>query len=1802
MTYRQQNQILRRRRAARRQQRHRRGVLLLVVLSMLVLFMMIGTAFLMTSDMYRKGSKAAAKEGRVGNPPRELLDRALYQLLRDTNNQFSVVRYHSLLRDMYGTDGFEATVYRPGTVNLSASAGNVGQATRYAGATSGNTPAEYLGPNQGQLIDIYIRPEIFTGNGVAEPHHVIKLQRDIDNLPELHTLPLINGYYSGTLLTFTSGPARGQSARVLKYTYETIGNSNEYLYRLQIMAIPRSDGQNLEIDPNRNPELMDLVKAAPDLDGSIRGHSFIVNGRPYNGTGVGYDPTAMAGTPRLSMLDARFSPPYDVPVALAPNAATYNGAWNYNRTAPYYGHFSGLGGCDESYDAPDFQNMFLAHETVMPLAQGTWWDDNGQRRNMNSFAPNQFVRFDLENLPIPSFHRMALVNYWYDRMMKEGFDSAASLALKRKIMMRPLREDHPNFDGSNPQSRNTPYWEIVGPWDVDNDNDGVPDSIFVDLGDPVQQAEDGTLYKPLYAIKIIDLDSRLNLNAHGSASHFLVNDTDNDGYLDSPPVFDGYQKTLAGTFLEVPVENNRPTFSNDFMPHGIGYGTPEISLRPVFPMRYGNQDDYQTLLLGRATTNGLAIAGRYGFGNSTQVSSQVKPGANGRPLPNDLTQLNPDRLAQLKFSDYPRTIHYPRTVKYLQFSFFRSPPDLMGRYAGGLDHFGQPVSEAWFDYQNLAGNPISPDSWGGYRIFENDLLINSPYELDLSSSSRRGTWDLPQHGTYVTTTALASKSLGTNDDAPFATAELERILRAYDSDVGTTPNRLWELVDAFDPDKLIFDPRISVNPLQPNSLEVAAAQQQAAINRRLVTTDSYDLPVPGGNMGGRLVLGVDGIRGLNSTTNINDDYEILMGKDVPLGAGILDLLQYRIQYERFQRDLPLLTPLQLDSQLNSLLQNLLDPDIVAGHRMDLNRPFGNGQDDNGNGMIDEPAESDVTVGKQRFARDLYVLMMLLMNEEYLVEPDPSSANDEFLQNEIYRDNNVNIDDKEETLFRKLTARRIAQWAINCADFRDADAIMTPFEYDETPFDGWDVDEDPSTDEGPTRGLVWGAERPELLITETFAYHDRRCTDEVESDLGSPDLDHEKLETDTDPDEGPGLDDDLDQLYQPRGALFVELYNPWTSADQPPAEFYTAHPDFGGTKTPQEYQRTNGVELDRLSGRTSGSPVWRMVVVRDTSSGRLSCPQDPTLDDRRLVEKVIPTQRILDLDGFDAEEAGERIIYFVQQQQQQAGTIPPKPQEITAQKNYFVTDSYKGANLAPIKPGRYGVIGPSGIPMSHTKDQKGPNQQVTGPRYISEEDDYQTAVLGDATRFVNRLSRNPNDEHDSDSIESARRIELRPSPDPDIHQLLVADNGGREFIALPGQYRNATRGDVLPPCVAIPIEGLNISEPLEGYQQQEFYKDLYKQLGAGNFLPTIDKNERDSYGEVKFEQAYDTPFDLEFDLVRNGTTANYRRIHLQRLANPLKVWNETTNPYLTVDSMSVDLTAFNGMSDQEEELPNQNLPATVLALIPPEPLLQSDFYTPVSIDELAAQPDDDQAKHPKHIINELLSRRYPERPQARIQNPLINEQHLVWMRTNVGNGIPFAAEDLGAYNKLHEPTYGNQTINKNDNNPVPPLTNMPGAWGWHRLKRLLPDKEITFGGRQGDFQQRMHLKSLERGSHHRHVYKTAQANAGWCYDPAWEPRLLWKQEPPNRTIVFGRKKYSGLTNVLDGNLLRNPDSNNNELTVAEVQRNQKIVRDPDLDPKVGNRKTLLRFCDGAHTRFYERIVRSRHEYKGQHKWR
>jgi hypothetical protein len=126
-----QSRVKRRESRARKSRSSRRGVLLLVVLSMLVLFMLVGTAFLMSSNQSRVAMKEAAKQDRLGNYATELLHRGMLQLVRDTDNRSSVIRNHSLLRDLYGTDGFQGVIYNPDTRDLKIAEGQV---TRFAGA------------------------------------------------------------------------------------------------------------------------------------------------------------------------------------------------------------------------------------------------------------------------------------------------------------------------------------------------------------------------------------------------------------------------------------------------------------------------------------------------------------------------------------------------------------------------------------------------------------------------------------------------------------------------------------------------------------------------------------------------------------------------------------------------------------------------------------------------------------------------------------------------------------------------------------------------------------------------------------------------------------------------------------------------------------------------------------------------------------------------------------------------------------------------------------------------------------------------------------------------------------------------------------------------------------------------------------------------------------------------------------------------------------------------------------------------------------------------------------------------------------------------------------------------------------------------------------------------------------------------------------------------------------------------------------------------------------------------------------
>ncbi|MCY3014058.1 MAG: hypothetical protein NT171_05060, partial [Planctomycetota bacterium] len=134
----------------------------------------------------------------------------------------------------------------------------------------------------------------------------------------------------------------------------------------------------------------------------------------------------------------------------------------------------------------------------------------------------------------------------------------------------------------------------------------------------------------------------------------------------------------------------------------------------------------------------------------------------------------------------------------------------------------------------------------------------------------------------------------------------------------------------------------------------------------------------------------------------------------------------------------------------AVLDGVLNREIARGERFDLNRPL----------TGTKPPKYDITdpyyAQRQAYFKDLYVLLHALSD------------------------------------FTPQQSVHVAQWAANLVEFRDGDSTMTPFEFDTNPADGWDVDGNVKTtnDAKPAqRDVVFGCERPEIVIAETCAWED-----------------------------------------------------------------------------------------------------------------------------------------------------------------------------------------------------------------------------------------------------------------------------------------------------------------------------------------------------------------------------------------------------------------------------------------------------------------------------------------------------------------------------------------------------------------------------------------------------------------------------------------------------------------------------------------------------------------------------------------
>jgi hypothetical protein len=269
---------------------------------------------------------------------------------------------------------------------------------------------------------------------------------------------------------------------------------------------------------------------------------------------------------------------------------------------------------------------------------------------------------------------------------------------------------------------------------VDNDDDGVADGVWLTGVLPSLPTSDGGMLDFEVSYLVLDLDGRLNLNAHGTSTSV---DTASSAWVNSPdvPIGNGYGPADidASTLFVEPLANNQ-TQTNP----------PAPSAKWTRLIRGGDATITGTAASAtqrRPTPILGLLEGRYG----TPASASVPPvpGVAGN-----------DQLSQIGEAQYgtDQTIDYKCRIK------------------------------TWMDMgsQSTAAVPtlmyFTPD-WNAVGF------ADDPYEIRLDP-------DAPRTG------ALAART-GSHADNPFTPAELERVLRQFDPDASLLPQRLAAVLDNF---------------------------------------------------------------------------------------------------------------------------------------------------------------------------------------------------------------------------------------------------------------------------------------------------------------------------------------------------------------------------------------------------------------------------------------------------------------------------------------------------------------------------------------------------------------------------------------------------------------------------------------------------------------------------------------------------------------------------------------------------------------------------------------------------------------------------------------------------------------------------------------------------------------------------------------------------------------------------------------------------------------------------------------------
>lgn len=651
--------------------------------------------------------------------------------------------------------------------------------------------------------------------------------------------------------------------------------------------------------------------------------------------------------------------------------------------------------------------------------------------------------------------------------------------------------------------------------DQDNDGDGIFEGIWLDLGYPIREKTDGTLYGTLFSFTIYDIGSLIDLNTHGNISELVRT----EGVLDQ--VGSGAGSTnLATTFLSA---SNLGTGPHEVNPIWAlaplsATATTDGAQQGKFSSWFGaaptnrlEEANMQLLwlLTGRIDATDQVLDGRWGDANALWFHFHGTDGSGGTP-------------GQMRISTLPRPGRsgdlVTATSNSISFGGAKGFDDngnalegVASTFTGVRRGFVHPLDLAGTGRSTLFGNPLlpnlfrdnlsSPEQWiqyngysltGGsssilneplfiagrdqdpYSTADNlftspryNLAFEDPAEMIVDQDQALRPDDamfsaedvVPAHLTAVDL-GSASTTLSTRLSGLGVTAfengslisqrftTISNLLRSIPFQHDPTGARAWETSADADNDGLFeFPPSYGVaaySTLDPFRPEI----------RRLLTSEFGEsreliaqLPIS-----------------LNHVLDINR-----RGRVPAVGtADYLAYLQRAGMRFRALTEHPFATETDENGDAFSELTNVPLVTSTEGQRISQNFPPRTLQE----------REFWARRDRQMLARDIYVLLYTIGR---------TNAGDA-------RTNGIHTDEQ---------TRRMAQFAVNLVDAMDQDDVVTLFEYDKDLSDGWQLDDDPytenpavgngaGTDDGlypldtAARGVVFGVEAQQLSLSEALA--------------------------------------------------------------------------------------------------------------------------------------------------------------------------------------------------------------------------------------------------------------------------------------------------------------------------------------------------------------------------------------------------------------------------------------------------------------------------------------------------------------------------------------------------------------------------------------------------------------------------------------------------------------------------------------------------------------------------------------------